>query len=247
MNVQDLVMAELARATTKFPTWPTDPLHALAVLGEEFGELTKAMLQMTYEPHKTSTDEVRTEAVQTAAMAMRLAMSLDAYQYRRAEQHQQQQLAPTAPQWLPTEAQILAACEEAGLWPNTAAQWVSNGAFARYHAAINRMAPSAQPASTATLTQAVQDVLAERRRQIEVEGWTPKHDDEHGWGDLADAAACYISGSPYWSTRDKHQRWPWELAWWKPKDRRTNLVRSAALLMAEVERMDRADAREQQP
>ena len=39
------VMAEVARATQKFPTWPTDPLHALAVLGEEFGELTKAREQ----------------------------------------------------------------------------------------------------------------------------------------------------------------------------------------------------------
>jgi NTP pyrophosphatase (non-canonical NTP hydrolase) len=52
MSIEQLVQAELARAVAKFPTWPTDPLHALAVLGEEFGELTKAMLQHTYEPHK---------------------------------------------------------------------------------------------------------------------------------------------------------------------------------------------------
>jgi hypothetical protein len=31
------VLAELDRATRKFPTWPTDPLHAVAVLGEEAG------------------------------------------------------------------------------------------------------------------------------------------------------------------------------------------------------------------
>lgn len=90
MNVIDQVTAELARATQKFPTWPTDPLHALAVLGEEFGELNKAMLQLTYEPHKTTADEVRTEAIQTAAMALRLAMSLDLYEYRPGEQHAQQ-------------------------------------------------------------------------------------------------------------------------------------------------------------
>lgn len=65
------IEAEVARAVAKFPTWPTDPLHALAVLGEEFGELTKAMLQLTYEPHKSSAEEVRTEALQTAAMALR--------------------------------------------------------------------------------------------------------------------------------------------------------------------------------
>ena len=31
------IYEELDRAIAKFPTWPTDPLHALAVLGEEFG------------------------------------------------------------------------------------------------------------------------------------------------------------------------------------------------------------------
>lgn len=88
-NPVEQITAELARATAKFPTWPTDPLHALAVLGEEYGELTKAMLQLTYEPHKTTPEEVRTEAIQTAAMALRLAMSLDRYEYRRCEQHTQ--------------------------------------------------------------------------------------------------------------------------------------------------------------
>ena len=68
------------------------PLHALAVLGEEYGELTKAMLQLTYEPHKTTVDEVRMEAVQTAAMALRLALSLDRYEYRRGYQHVQSRI-----------------------------------------------------------------------------------------------------------------------------------------------------------
>ena len=83
------VLAELARATAKFSTWPTDPLHALAVLGEEYGELTKAMLQLTYEPNKTHAAAVRDEAIQTAATALRLAMSLDRYEYRPGEQHSQ--------------------------------------------------------------------------------------------------------------------------------------------------------------
>lgn len=83
------VQAELARAVILFPTWPTDPLHAIAVLGEEFGELIKAMLQLTYEPHKSDLSDVRKEAIQTAAMALRLAMSLDRYEYRRCHQHEQ--------------------------------------------------------------------------------------------------------------------------------------------------------------
>lgn len=83
------VLAEIERATRKFPTWPTDPLHALAVLGEEFGELTKAVLQTVYEPHKVEPGELRTEAIQTAAMALRFLASLDAYRFERSEQHEQ--------------------------------------------------------------------------------------------------------------------------------------------------------------
>ncbi len=83
------ILEEVERATEKFPTWPTDPLHALAVLGEEYGELTKEMLQLVYEPHKTSKAKVREEAIQTAAMALRLAMSLDRYEYKRSDQHSQ--------------------------------------------------------------------------------------------------------------------------------------------------------------
>lgn len=80
---------ELERAVAKFPTWPTDPLHALAVLGEEFGELNKAMLQYVYEPHKTSRVEIRKEAIQTAAMALRLVRSLHLYDYAPSQQHKQ--------------------------------------------------------------------------------------------------------------------------------------------------------------
>ncbi|MDA8119523.1 MAG: hypothetical protein M0Z85_05600 [Gammaproteobacteria bacterium] len=81
------VLEELAKATRKYPTWPTDPLHALAVLGEEFGELTQAVLQRTYEPDKTSLAHVREEAVQTAAMALRFLLSLERYEYERSAQH----------------------------------------------------------------------------------------------------------------------------------------------------------------
>lgn len=83
------VIKEVEKATQKFPAWPTDPLHALAVLGEEFGELTKEMVQMVYEPHKTNKDEIRKEAIQTAAMALRLVMSLDEYEYKPLPQHEQ--------------------------------------------------------------------------------------------------------------------------------------------------------------
>lgn len=89
MTITTEIYEELERATTKFPQWPTDPLHALAILGEEFGELTKDMLQMCYESSKTNKENVRKEAIQTAAMALRLAASLDEYDYKPGVQHNQ--------------------------------------------------------------------------------------------------------------------------------------------------------------
>jgi hypothetical protein len=83
------VFEEIERAVKKYPTWPTDPLHALSVLGEEFGELTKSTLQLTYEPHKTSMEDFRTEAKQTAAVALRFFMSLEQYQFNSCKQHKQ--------------------------------------------------------------------------------------------------------------------------------------------------------------
>jgi hypothetical protein len=93
------------------------------------------------------------------------------------------------------------------------------------------------------LSQAARDVLAERRRQIEVEGWTPEHDDAHHAGDLAQAAACYADPCPVlngFPSARIPERWPWKGWWWKPKDRRSNLVRAGALILAEIERLDRA-------
>ncbi|MEQ1523380.1 MAG: hypothetical protein ABL936_19115 [Aestuariivirga sp.] len=88
-NAIIVVMAEVRRATRKFPTWPTDPIHAFAVLAKEFGELAKAVLQETYEPHKNETGEVRKEAIQTAAMAIRFIMSIEHYETRKSNEHQQ--------------------------------------------------------------------------------------------------------------------------------------------------------------
>ena len=83
----------------------------------------------------------------------------------------------------------------------------------------------------------IEEIAAERRRQVDVEGWTADHDDKHKLGELADAAACYaLSSAEDWA-RDF---WPWAAKWWKPKDRRHDLVRAAALIVAEIDRLDRA-------
>jgi hypothetical protein len=92
---------------------------------------------------------------------------------------------------------------------------------------------------------ALDDIAAERRRQIDAEGWTPEHDDAHRIGEMAQAAACYAIGSGFRDTieGDEQRRplWPWDWSWWKPKDRRRDLVRAGALIVAEIERLDRLE------
>jgi len=69
------------------------------------------------------------------------------------------------------------------------------------------------------------DILAERRRQIEVKGYDAAHDDADG-EDLLRA-----DGIP--------MGWPWEPAAWKPGERRRNLVKAGALCVADRERRER--------
>lgn len=88
----DEIADEIARAILKFPTWPTDPIHAMSVVSEESGELTKSVLECVYEPEKSSVDDVRIEAIQVAAMAVRFLLSLDGgvYTWVRCGQHRQE-------------------------------------------------------------------------------------------------------------------------------------------------------------
>lgn len=85
------------------------------------------------------------------------------------------------------------------------------------------------------------DVLAERRRQIEAEGWSPEHDDEHDVGDLAKAAACYaIAVDGFTPGLYPPRIWPWDASCFKPTTTRRNLIKAGALILAEIERLDRA-------
>jgi hypothetical protein len=96
------------------------------------------------------------------------------------------------------------------------------------------------------------DVVRERRRQIGVEGWTPEHDDGHDAGSLAAAGSAYAIAAadklhPYSQGdadfyRQPPDAWPWHFKWWKPKDPRTALVKAGALILAEIERIDRAQS-----
>lgn len=89
------------------------------------------------------------------------------------------------------------------------------------------------------MSRAEQDVIAERRRQVEVEGWTPEHDDEHKDFELTLAAIVYAeSAVGYHPTCP--DTWPWAESWFKPTTARRDLVKAGALILAEIERIDRA-------
>jgi hypothetical protein len=85
-------------------------------------------------------------------------------------------------------------------------------------------------------------VLAERRRQILDEGWSATHDDAYGRGELARAALSYIKAALSPNGRRNIEglvHWPWDLRWWKPSTPQRDLVKAAALLIAELERLER--------
>ena len=68
------VLAEVARAESIHPEWPDDVIHAAAVVSEETGELVQAALQFVFEGGDV--DAIRTEALHTAATAIRLLAAL---------------------------------------------------------------------------------------------------------------------------------------------------------------------------
>jgi hypothetical protein len=95
------------------------------------------------------------------------------------------------------------------------------------------------------MTDAIEEIRAERERQQSVEGWSWEHDDTHSGFELARAAACYAVHA---GLSDESRKiigmkwpdvWPFYACLWKPKDRRHDLVRAGALIVAEIERLDR--------
>lgn len=115
--------------------------------------------------------------------------------------------------------------------------------------------------SVFTVPNVIREIADERERQVTAEGWTPDHDDQHSGGTMAKAASCYalcagvglaitdgaeehydFPSAGYMSAAVPRPPWPWTDEWWKPKDPRRDMIRAAALLVAEIERIDRATA-----
>jgi len=73
-DIHKAIAAELARAKRLHPHWPADPIHGAGVVCEEAGELMKAALDAEYTNGEPQ--DIATEAIHTAATAIRLLESL---------------------------------------------------------------------------------------------------------------------------------------------------------------------------
>ncbi|MBE2178899.1 MAG: hypothetical protein IAE97_00300 [Chthoniobacterales bacterium] len=94
---------------------------------------------------------------------------------------------------------------------------------------------------------AIELIQTERERQVSAEGYTTAHDDTHAKGELAFCAAAYSyrageqSRYPGLNHDSPIAGWPFPDGW-KPSGRIRNLVKAAALIVAEIERLQRAGA-----
>lgn len=85
-------------------------------------------------------------------------------------------------------------------------------------------------------------IAEERQRQIEVEKFSPEHDDRWGKGQLAMAAICYAEPGNHYP-EVKPFGFPWDVEWWKPdpKNPIRDLIKAGALIAAEIDRLIRVE------
>lgn len=97
-------------------------------------------------------------------------------------------------------------------------------------------------------TDGVERIRAERQRQIEQEGFTPEHDEDHMFGELSGAGATYAAlaakqiGTTFYEAAAAGpiptNLWRWPREWWKPSDDPIrNLEKAGALIAAEIDRL----------
>lgn len=111
----------------------------------------------------------------------------------------------------------------------------------------------------------IEFIAAERQRQIDKEGYSSGHDDEHDEGEISIAAACYAARETIYVMRKSSDRivfgdpWPWVHHWdtgrsmddrdrpihgtqqiqKKGKSRKRQLIIAGALIAAEIDRLNR--------
>lgn len=70
LEAQRMVLEELHAAEAKHPEFPTDQVHAVAIMVEEAGESMRAVLQYVYEGGSLAS--LKKELAQTGAMVLRV-------------------------------------------------------------------------------------------------------------------------------------------------------------------------------
>ena len=80
-------------------------------------------------------------------------------------------------------------------------------------------------------------IAAERKRQIDQEGFTAEHDARWVDGELIEAAEAYIGHAEVGAVLDDSEYdWPWDHATFKPGTKISDLVKAGALIAAEIDR-----------
>lgn len=102
------------------------------------------------------------------------------------------------------------------------------------------------------LSSALKDVVSERNRQRNEEYYSDANDDTYVENELVRASASYVnhvvgrswlypSKPSAYTSELVPDLWPWSEQAWKPKSPRQDLVRATALLVADIERLDRKE------
>jgi hypothetical protein len=92
----------------------------------------------------------------------------------------------------------------------------------------------------------IERIAAERKRQIEEEGFTEEHDGQWKNGELPRAAAIYAlvyNNIDFFDDWDVTfiTYWPWDLGWYKPDEGNIRcLEKAGALIAAEIDRLQRS-------
>ena len=81
LQVLQAILEEFDRATKIHPDWPTDPVHAAAILSEEAGEVIKAVNNAVTGKKDGKDSDYTTEAIQCGAMCLRFLVNLKTYDW----------------------------------------------------------------------------------------------------------------------------------------------------------------------
>lgn len=155
-------------------------------------------------------------------------------------------------------------------WPNHNKEYMTYGAYRKKYNLDSSDVKVTQRLFDSSTHKMINLILEERERQITKEGYSAAHDDSYFLEELARAASSYcIAGAARAShgnycirsaqfhfkvdrmgldisvDLDKiaERVWPFDKKYYKPKSHKENLIRAAAFIVAELERLERADAK----